>query len=380
MGSAQQDSTLSQVIIAFAETGLTIDGAQPRIRVANSEITQNRLSGVAIGEAPPGSVEIVENRIHHNGANGISASASADAWSGGHVAPLIRANDIYRNAVGIYLEAVSSSGSGCLGVFCPSATTSGDVGSNHIHLNGWGISTYSERYGPVDTWVGRLPTAGAGLGSLIHNNIVVGNFGPGISLATAGDGGPGLSAKVINNTLAGNRGAGIWHSPDVSEGFAIQNNIVYKNLKGIVSDGAFDPAKISNCVISYNDNADNNKNDWVNYPATYGKRNTKNAQGLPLDAAMNLSWDPLFYKIGSWNTNGTSKDPNDDFWTNGDYHLKSHTGRWDPANNRWVKDTMTSVCVDAGDPKTPVGDEPEPNGGRIDMGAYGGTAQSSKSP
>ncbi len=33
----------------------------------------------------------------------------------------------------------------------------------------------------------------------------------------------------------------------------------------------------------------------------------------------------------------------------------------------------------AADPGSPVGDEPQPNGGRIDMGAYGGTAEASKS-
>ena len=37
------------------------------------------------------------------------------------------------------------------------------------------------------------------------------------------------------------------------------------------------------------------------------------------------------------------------------------------------------VFIDAGDPNSPVGKEPEPNGGRINMGAYGGTSQASKS-
>ncbi len=34
-----------------------------------------------------------------------------------------------------------------------------------------------------------------------------------------------------------------------------------------------------------------------------------------------------------------------------------------------------SPCIDAGNPDHPVGDEPEPNGGYINMGAYGGTTQ-----
>jgi hypothetical protein len=62
-----------------------------------------------------------------------------------------------------------------------------------------------------------------------------------------------------------------------------------------------------------------------------------------------------------------------------DYHLKSQAGRWDPNSKEWVLDMITSPCIDAGDPNLPVGDEPEPNGGRINMGAYGGTAEASKS-
>jgi hypothetical protein len=40
---------------------------------------------------------------------------------------------------------------------------------------------------------------------------------------------------------------------------------------------------------------------------------------------------------------------------------------------------VTSPCIDAGDPASACGNEPIPNGGRINMGAYGNTAQASKS-
>ncbi|MHC4351248.1 MAG: C25 family cysteine peptidase [Planctomycetota bacterium] len=78
----------------------------------------------------------------------------------------------------------------------------------------------------------------------------------------------------------------------------------------------------------------------------------------------NIDADPLF------------ADPDND-----DYHLKSQAGRWERENHlRWVEDNVTSPCIDAGDPLSPAGDEPEPNGRRINMGAYGGTAEASKSP
>ncbi len=60
----------------------------------------------------------------------------------------------------------------------------------------------------------------------------------------------------------------------------------------------------------------------------------------------NIDADPLF------------ADP-----VNGDYHLLAG-----------------SPCIDTGDPATSVGLEPLPNGGIINMGAYGGTPQASKSP
>jgi Peptidase C10 family/Spi protease inhibitor/Carboxypeptidase regulatory-like domain/Disaggregatase related/Right handed beta helix region len=62
-----------------------------------------------------------------------------------------------------------------------------------------------------------------------------------------------------------------------------------------------------------------------------------------------------------------------------DYHLKSQVGRYDPVSRGWVLDTVTSPCIDAGDTATPIGVEPLPNGGVVNMGAYGGTTEASKS-
>ena len=72
----------------------------------------------------------------------------------------------------------------------------------------------------------------------------------------------------------------------------------------------------------------------------------------------------------------------DDFFgdsSNDDYHLKSQAGRWDPNSQIWIQDGVTSSCIDAGDPMSPIGFEPFPNGGIINMGAYGGTTEASKS-
>ncbi len=73
--------------------------------------------------------------------------------------------------------------------------------------------------------------------------------------------------------------------------------------------------------------------------------------------------------------------PFDDTWVSGNYHLKSTGGRWDAANGRWVSDSVTSLCIDAGNPGYSPGLEPSgPNNVRINMGNYGGSTRASKTP
>ncbi len=84
---------------------------------------------------------------------------------------------------------------------------------------------------------------------------------------------------------------------------------------------------------------------------------------------------------GGWPGKGNiDEDPLFAASDDGDYHLQSEEGRWDPDSSmRWVRDSRTSPCIDAGDPDIPVASEPEPNSERINMGAYGGTTEASKS-
>jgi len=89
---------------------------------------------------------------------------------------------------------------------------------------------------------------------------------------------------------------------------------------------------------------------------------------LTWDANSNIDADPCF---ASFDPNG---DPN--LW---DFHLQSKYGRWAPNSQSWVTDSNTSSCIDAGDPNSDWTVEPWPNGKRINMGAYGGTNQASKS-
>lgn len=90
----------------------------------------------------------------------------------------------------------------------------------------------------------------------------------------------------------------------------------------------------------------------------------------------NIDADPCFY------------DP-----CNGDYHLMSEGWRWNEVvahGSHWKGDYLTSPCIDAGNPGSPLRDElltipDDPNHDwgvnvRINMGAFGGTDQASMPP
>ena len=113
--------------------------------------------------------------------------------------------------------------------------------------------------------------------------------------------------------------------------------------------------------------------------------------GISIDGGSRLGWgegnidvEPLFANPGYWvhiNDVNIVVEPNDPnaVWVDGDYHLKSEAGRWDPNSISWIKDDAISPCIDAGDPNSDFSGETWPHGGRINMGAYGGTREASMS-
>jgi len=130
----------------------------------------------------------------------------------------------------------------------------------------------------------------------------------------------------------------------------IRNVTVVNNQYGIEAYAGSEP-NLSNCIFWHNSNA-----DLLGCQACYSCIE-RGGEGPG-----NLSLDPMF------------ADPN-----NGDFHLKSERGRYWPTHDVWVLDKFTSPCIDAGDPNTDHSAEPKPNGSRINMGAYGGTAYASMS-
>ncbi|MHC4740634.1 MAG: right-handed parallel beta-helix repeat-containing protein [Planctomycetota bacterium] len=189
------------------------------------------------------------------------------------------------------------------------------------------------------------------------------------------------SHPVISHCIiAGNRseeGAGIYcdgGAPEISH-CTITGNYARDRAGGIRMH--MSEAVITHCIIRGN----TAPTDPEMYFSGYGYWMTitySNIQsGWPHRG--NIYADPWFADPGYWHPNGTPEDVNDDYWLAGDYHLKSQGGRWDVALQEWVFDDVTSPCIDAGDPTRPIGFEPFPNGGTINMGAYGVTHKASKS-
>jgi hypothetical protein len=164
------------------------------------------------------------------------------------------------------------------------------------------------------------------------------------------------SVMLTNCTLAGNSaevGGGIWNGPGSSSN--LSNCIMWGNAD---SNGTDQSAQISS--------ADSSETSVVRYCCIQSATHTLGYTG-------NIDVDPLFV------------DPN-----GGDYHLKSQGWRWDTARQRWNYDDVTSLCIDVGNPGSPLLNEPlsvpdDPNNRwgvnlRINMGAYGGTAEASIAP
>ncbi len=232
---------------------------------------------------------------------------------------------------------------------------------------------------------------------VICNNIAS-SHSPTWARSSRGDDGGGIllsngNAMVMNCVIAGNRAGAFGGGVAAWGSFALVNCTIHGNRSAawhsaISMDGFPDDHFVMrNCVIWGNEPGGCGQMPWIGFgQAVQMSFNLSFCmiQGYgPSDCLPGLEgrWkdtDPLFANPGYWDPNGTPEDWNDDRWVEGDYHFKSQAGRWDPAGGSWVQDDVTSSYIDAGDPSSPAGDEPQPNGARINLGAYGGTAEASK--
>ncbi|MHC4737990.1 MAG: right-handed parallel beta-helix repeat-containing protein [Planctomycetota bacterium] len=293
---------------------------------------------------------------------------------------------------------------------------------------------------------------------LISNCVISNNYRSGLYCS-------GNYATVMNSIFVGNRGAFNPYT-QISRGggillFAGDLSVINCTFTGNRADigggicnfGALYPTPnitINNCILWGNDanegpeiamyGSDPPSTVTVSYSDIQGGE-----AAIHVEPFCTLNWgegnidiDPCFAQPGYWHPNDTPLDANDDFWVDGDYHLRSEAGRWEWSkyigldttgdgfidlsdfaafanlwqtegsniaadldrsgfvdlsdlklllNNyladypvgEWIADDVTSACIDTGEANSDWTEELWPHGERINMGAYGGTPQASMS-
>ena len=201
---------------------------------------------------------------------------------------------------------------------------------------------------------------------------------------SAGKGGGGVFCNGASMTLthcaiarntAGDYGGGLYNqkSPMTLINCTIRGNSAGDAVGGLLCyDGA--SATVTNSIF------------WENRaPDPEGDQITadQGAASVVTVAYSNVAGGQAGVYVGSggtldWGEGNIDADPCFADPDNHDFHLKSAAGRWDPASQTWVQDDVTSPCIDAGDLLSPIGWEPFPNGGFVNMGVYGATPDASQ--
>lgn len=210
--------------------------------------------------------------------------------------------------------------------------------------------TISDNLAPGDLRGGGVYCGGDGTNVTLQNCIISNN------MADIGAG------ALIERTTQGSPTVTAWQRCRVSivNCTIVQNHLsdVFTNSLGggVESSGA--DTTVTNSIIWYNNGLSLKiTSPGTAYPVTYC--DVQRGYSGP----GNINEDPMFASTGTMLP---------------DYHLRSVVGRYDPRSGRWVSDGNHSPCIDTGDPMASADDEPGPNGGRVNMGAYGATRWASK--
>ena len=242
-----------------------------------------------------------------------------------------------------------------------------------------------------------------------------GGYGAGLALIRSSD------ATIINTSIRENTGyynslgAGLycWKS----SASLINCNISYNNSQGNIDGGGLycggssAEVALERCIVSHNeartgggifvDSADLSVTNCTIANNDLTSSSTSIGGGVHSeDSDVVISNSIIWYNDGSavWRDSASSvsvlysdieggfsgqdnlnENPLFASASSGDYHLRSVLGRYNPSRGGWVEDSSHSPCIDTGDPQDSVGSEPFPNNKRINMGAYGSSAEASKS-
>ncbi|MCL1850612.1 MAG: T9SS type A sorting domain-containing protein [Bacteroidetes bacterium] len=195
-----------------------------------------------------------------------------------------------------------------------------------------------------------------------------------------------LSHNVYRNNHAPDRGGAVF----VDDGSKVRmehelfyNNTTKKSGSAIYvdSDGAYNPSVLymNNCTVS--GNSTDGAALFVQSSIAHIQDCIfwNNGSDFEVIADGHLTVNYTLTQQGFTGTGNISPDPLFANASNGDFHVKSKNGRFDPATGQFVNDDVSSPAIDAGNPSSPFSNEPAPNGDRVNVGCYGNTAEASKS-
>jgi hypothetical protein len=192
--------------------------------------------------------------------------------------------------------------------------------------------------------------------------VLTGNLDCGIEISN-------VSTAILEHCIiAGNAGSGLHSLPKtgsragtVFSKVDIANCTIVQNVQyGLQGDGI----NVKSSILYANGASANAQINGNNVNVSYC-----DVQGGGLSGG-NIDADPCFVQLGTWS---------DSKYAPGDNHLKSTAGHWNPWTCSWVVDDVNSPCIDAGDPNSPLDFEALGQcGDVINMGAYGGTPEASR--
>ncbi len=364
--------------------------------ISSNEVYGNSSYGIyAVGQTSQAPITVRDNIVYNNVQYGIYAANDA------YVTRNVTYGHTVVNHAGVYVQTNTTAHEnvshnnyyGVLG----QTTSSNIITNNTTYNNTVGISarngTVMEGNKSYSNNVGIENLVWASFTGSISNNLVYDNVSHGIIVRSAAAG-----AKVNNNTVF-EQSADAIHVQDGSDDLQVHNNILWAtsasghglfiandSQTGLGSDYnmffTVDPVSLLDTgnVASWQGVSRKTLVDWQN--ASFLDNNS-------------LLRDPLFVDPngadGFYGYVSAVNDGRDD-----DFHLQSQYGRFTGGLTPFVNagtglaempvsveintDVVVSPGIDRGDDTFEFAVEPAPNGNFINIGAYGNTAQASKSP
>ena len=193
--------------------------------------------------------------------------------------------------------------------------------------------------------------------------------------------------------LVGNRNAGIYFSGGNKASLDVGSSVIWSNRYGIYLDQGY--ARASNSIVGmllpnsfgFYVQADKPQTEMQgDYNSLYVPHASGAVGGWQTGRGTSTRTS-VFATVSAWalatgqDAHSLAHPPHLADPSNGDFHLKSKGGRHLPGETGLVYDAVSSPLIDAGNPQSMAWTaEPDPNGRRLNIGLYGGTAEASRSP